>query len=224
MLPPDYQFADYVGRYRSLGEAAATAITNAGVKHVVFLSSLGGQHDAGTGPVVGLHQVEERLKQIPGINLLILRAGYFYENAFGAIGMIKQMGINGGVIAPDVPVAMTSTLDIGAAAADALVLGDFQGTTVREVLGPRTYTMAQVTKILGAAIGKPDLPYVTFSDDDYRKGLVGAGFANELAQSFVEMSHAINDGRMSAVQNDSRTGVVTFEEFAHGFTAAYAAA
>jgi uncharacterized protein YbjT (DUF2867 family) len=67
------------------------------------------------------------------------------------------MGINGGAIEPEAPVAMTATQDIVAAAADELARGDFRGTSVRELLGPRDYTLSETTRILGEKIGKPDL-------------------------------------------------------------------
>ena len=59
---------------------------DAGVRRAVFLSSLGAEVAAGTGPIVGLHGAEERLGAISGIALLILRAGYFYENSYGTLG------------------------------------------------------------------------------------------------------------------------------------------
>ncbi|MGH8592768.1 MAG: hypothetical protein ACREX9_20820 [Gammaproteobacteria bacterium] len=41
---------------------------------------------------------------------------------------------------------------------------------MRELYGPRDYTHREATSILGAAIGKPDLVYVEFSYEDFRKG------------------------------------------------------
>src|SRR5437867_12780826 len=133
---------------------------------MVFLSSLGGDLPGGTGPITGLHDLEERFKTL-GVDLLVLRPGYFFENFYGLLGLIKQQGINGGALEPDVPLAMTATQDIGAAAADELSRSEFRGTSVRELLGPRDYTMAETTRILGEKIGRPDLKYVRFPDSDF---------------------------------------------------------
>lgn len=226
LIPPDYTYADYAARYATIADVIATAISNAGVKRVVFLSSLGAQHAEGTGPITGLHRAEARLKQLVGVDVLLLRAGYFMENLYGSIGLIKHQGVNGSNILADTPMAWVDTHDIGAAAAHALITHDFTGVSVRELISPREFPMAEATKIIGAAIGKPGLTYVVFPDADFVAGLVGAGFAPEFAQSFVEMGHAMNTGRIAPPVEQSHThrGRVTIEQFATGFAAVYSAA
>jgi uncharacterized protein YbjT (DUF2867 family) len=62
-----------------------------------------------------------------------------------------------GPIRADVPLAMIATRDIGAAAVEALLRLDFQGRQTQELLGPRDVTYTEAAKIIGTAIGKPDL-------------------------------------------------------------------
>jgi uncharacterized protein YbjT (DUF2867 family) len=116
MVPPDYAQPDLRRHYNRLGESIAAALIRARIDRVVFLSSLGAELEAGTGPIAGLHDVESRLASL-GIDVLNLRPGYFYENLYAAIGQVKQRGVNGGAIEPDAPVTMTATGDIGGAAA-----------------------------------------------------------------------------------------------------------
>lgn len=217
MMPPDYRDPDYFGRYKKIGDAVQTALTASGVTHVVFLSSVGADLPSGTGPIVGLHREEERLKQLPGINVLILRPGAFYENEFGTLGLIKHMGINGGAAAGNVPHPRIAAADIGVFAADALRARDFTGVSVRDLFGPKDLTYDEVTRITGVAIGKADLKYVQFPPQDYVNGLVqSAGFPKEIADLFLEMSLAFSEGK--AGHHDARTpantGKTTFEEFA----------
>ena len=189
---------------------------------MVFLSSLGGELPGGTGPIAGLHDLEERFKTL-GVDLLILRPGYFYENLHATLGLIKQQGINGGAIDPDVPVTMTATRDIGATAADELKRGEFRGISVRELLGPRDYTLAEATRILGGKIGKPDLKYVRFSDADFAATLVKMGISRGIADSFVEMCQAINSRKVRPLEgrNKSTTMPTPFETVAEQLAAAY---
>ena len=194
MVPSDYTKPDLLGQYTRAGEAIARAVRESGIKRVVFLSSLGADAEAGTGPIVGLHAAEQRLRAIPGLDLLILRPGYFYENNYGTLGLIKHQGINGGAIDPDVPMVMVAAADIGSAAADALKKSDFSGTVVRELAGPAEVTMKQATRALGTVIGKSDLAYVRFPDQGYVDGLKGAGFDPEAARLFLEMAQAFNRG------------------------------
>lgn len=225
MIPGDYTKPDLPGQYRRAGEAIAQAVRDSGLKRAVFLSSLGADATSGTGPIVGLHAAEERLRSIPGLALLILRPGYFYENNYGALHLIKAQGINGSAIDPEVTVPTIAAADIGGAAAEALRKADFSGVVVRELTGPRDLTMAEVTRLLGKAIGKPDLPYVRFPDDGYVEGLKGAGFDPEAARLFLEMAQAFNKGLVRAQPGTEKVRTTTpFEAFADVFAQGYRAA
>jgi uncharacterized protein YbjT (DUF2867 family) len=225
MIPGDYTKPDLLGQYGRAGEAIARAVRDAALPRAVFLSSLGGEAAAGTGPIVGLHAAEERLRAIKGLNLLILRPGYFYENSFGSLHLIKAQGINGSAIDPDVKMPTIAAADIGAAAAEALRKSDFSGVVVRELTGPRDLSMVEVTGLLGKAIGKPDLAYVRFPDDGYVEGLKGAGFDPGAAQLFLEMARAFNKRLVGTQPGTEKVRTTTsFESFADVFAQAYRAA
>ncbi len=225
MIPSDYTKPDLLGQYARAGESIARAVKDAGLRRAVLLSSLGAEGASGTGPIVGLHAIEERLKAIAGLNLLILRPGYFYENSYGTLGLIKHQGINGGAIEADVAMPTIAAADIGGAAAEALRGADFSGTVVRELTGPRDLTMTEVTRALGKAIGKADLAYVRFPDDGYVEGLKSAGFSPDAARLFLEMAQAFNKGLVRSQPGTEKIRTTTtFESFADGFGQAYRAA
>lgn len=225
LIPPLYTAPDLLAYYAEVADAIARAVRDGGVRKVVFLSSLGAEHASGTGPIVGLHRAEETLKGVPGIDLVLLRPGSFYENTFSSLGLIKQQGINGGATAPDVAITMIAAGDIGAMAATILRQGDFSGVSVRELFGPRDLTMTEVTRVLGSKIGKPDLAYVRFPDEGVVGALQAAGFSRDIAQKFVEMSQAFNEGkvRASGPRAPANTGSTTFEAFADLLAHAYRA-
>jgi uncharacterized protein YbjT (DUF2867 family) len=223
LVPPNLTTPDVLAYYEQVNGALATAVAESGVKRVVYLSSIGAEQPAGTGPVVGLHRGEQKLRALPGLDLLLLRPGYFYENHFGAIGLIKSQGVNGGATNPDAPITMIASRDIGEIAAKALVAKDFSGVTVRDLFGPRDLTMSECTRILGSKIGKPALPFVQFPDDGVIAGLKSAGFSESISRGFVEMSHALSRGLMKATQTrgPGNTGATTFESFADTWAQAY---
>ncbi len=224
MIPPDYSRPDVVAYYDETGTAIARAIRSANVRRLVFLSSLGAELPSGTGPVATLHRQEERLEGMDyDCDLMLLRAGYFYENHFPALRLIKERGVNGDAIAPDVPIPMVATADIGAAAAEELLDPSWRGTVVREVLGPRDYTKRETTRILGEKIGRPDLEYLQFPDADVKAALVAAGISPGIADSILELDHALSAGtiRSLAGRDGAWVGKITFEEFAEQLAAAY---
>ena len=90
MMPPNIASPDYRGLQNRVVDAIATALRSADVTHVVTLSSIGADKTEKTGPVVGLHNLEQQLNGIEQLNVLHLRAGYFMENTLAQIGIIRS--------------------------------------------------------------------------------------------------------------------------------------
>ena len=84
LIPPDVRATDFRAHQDRVGEATVQALRQAGVKRVVFLSSVGADLPAGTGPIAGLHAQEERLRKL-GVAVLLLRPGYFFENLHASL-------------------------------------------------------------------------------------------------------------------------------------------
>ena len=223
LLTPRYAAPNVVAYYGSVGQAYADALKEVQVKFVVNLSSIGAHLSDKTGPIKGLHQVEEKLNRLSEANILHLRPPYFMENLFMNLGLIKEKGINGSPLKPDLSLPMIATQDIATFAADRLAKRDFKGHTVVELHGQRELSMAEATQALGEALGNPGLPYVQFPYDDALKAMVGMGLSQDVAGSFIEMYQAFNDGIVQPTQprSDTSTTRTSIEEFAKTFTEAY---
>lgn len=225
MIPPNLAATDNRAYQNAVGEALAEAIASARVGHVVNLSSVGGHLTGKTGPIAGLHDQEERLNALKGVHLLHLRPGFFMENFYWSVELIEKMGINGGALRADLPIAMIATRDIAAVAAQRLAALDFSGTSVLELLGPKDVTMAEATQALGRAIGKPELNYVQFPYEEAEQAMLGMGISASVAKGFVEMYRSFNEGviRPTDKRSAANTTPTSIEEFAKGFAQAYAA-
>lgn len=190
MIPPNYNAPDIRADQRQMATNLTKALMKSHVPRAVMLSSIGAGLADGTGPIAGLHEFEEMLKGVQGLSTLVLRAAYFMENHLHSIDLIKSADIISSAIRSEVKLPMVATRDIASTAAGFLSAPAFRGFTIREVLGPRDYTMNEATAILGAAIGKPDLQYVAASYEDLRKALLTAGFSTSAADAMVEMQEA----------------------------------
>lgn len=224
MIPPDVVHPDYGARQDQIGDAITSAVRSSGVPRVVFLSSVGADRPDGTGPIAGMHRQEQRFRGIEGLDAVFLRPGSFFENHFATLGLIKHQGINGGAFAAELDHPQIATRDIGEAAARAFVDG-FSGIEVRELLGPRDLSNAEATRILGEKIGLPDLAYVQFPYEAYKASLVEAGLSESFAAMLVEMSEAMNDGRLVSLagRNENTATPTDFSTFAVELAAAYEA-
>jgi len=196
-------------------DAIAAAIKKSGVTHAVALSSWGADKPDKVGPVVGLHNLEKKLEAISGLNAVFLRAGYFMENILPQVGVIQSLGSIAGPLRPDLPLAMIATRDIGAAAADALLKLDFAGKQPRELLGARDVKYLEVARIIGAAIGKPDLAYQQLSAAQLKPALMQMGMSSNMADLLLEMTDSLNSGYMKpqeprSSRNTTPTAIETF--------------
>ncbi len=223
LIPPVYTANDFRGYYNEIGTNIVKSIQESGVRHVLFLSSAGAHLPEKTGPVKGLYDVEQKLNKLDDVNILHLRPTYFMENLLANIGMIKNMGMNGGTIKGDLKFAMIATKDIAPVAAEHLLKRDFSGKTVHELLGERDISMDEVTKVFGAKIGKPDLAYVQFSVEDAKKGMMDFGLSDDVSDQMIELNQAINDGLLAVSQprTAQNTTGTSIEEFADFFAQVY---
>ena len=224
MIPPSVA-ADDVRAYqdRIIG-ATASALAEAKVEYAVTLSSVGADKTDKTGPVVGLHNLEQEFNKITGLNVLHLRAGYFMENTLAQVEIIKSMDMAAGPLRADLKLAMIATRDIGAVASDALLKLSFQGKQALELQGQRDLTMAEAAAIIGNAIGKPDLQYRQLPDEQVREALTQLGFSLNMANLLLTMSAALNSSHMRMLEPRSggNTTPTSFEQFvAKQFVPAY---
>lgn len=225
LLPPDVTSTDYRALQDAQGEAIVEAVRSAGVTRVVLLSSVGADQESGTGPIAGLAAQERRLRALPGVHVLALRPGYFFENFEAALPVVKHQGVMADSVGPDVALPMVATRDIAAAAADGLIARDWSGFAVRELLGPRDLTHREAARIVGERIGRPDLAYVQLPYADMVAALVQAGLSADVSRLYGEMARAFNEGRVRSVEgrNAANTTGTRFEDFADGLAQAYRA-
>lgn len=196
MFPADTTQPEMRAYQESISDVYAAALSKRPVAHVVTLSSIGASHAEGTGPVVGLHNLEEKLNRIAGLNLLHLRPANFMENLFMSMGPIRSMGILPGALPADKAMPMTACRDIGAYAARRLASRDFAGHSTQELLGPRDVTMKEAASIVGKAIDKPQLNYMEVPTFMLEPALVQMGLPKKTAALLIEMWKAESLGMM----------------------------
>jgi uncharacterized protein YbjT (DUF2867 family) len=214
MVPPSMTSQNYRADQDSASNAIAEAVEKARVEYVVSLSSVGADKAQGTGPVVGLHYLEQKLNRIPSLNALHLRPGYFMENTLAQVALFKRWEL-----------LRPSTGRPGAAndcdqryrscCCKALLDLDFTDKQTRELLGQRDVSYDDAATIIGKAIGKPDLKYVQLPDEQVRGAFLQMGISENVADLILEMSAALNSGYMEPLEERTaeNTTPTSFETF-----------
>ena len=194
VLPEDISQQDLRAHQDRVSDSYAAAISQAQVRFVVDLSSIGAQYSKNTGPIVGLHNQEQKLNRIDGLNVLHLRAAYFMENLFMSMEPLRSMGALPGGLRPDTPMPWIATKDIGDYAASRLAARDFSGSSIQELHGQRDISMQEAASIVGHAIGKPDLKYVQVPSMTLGASLLQTGLPKKTSELLVEMWDGANAG------------------------------
>lgn len=223
MIPPNYASNAFRAWQNQIGGAIAEAVQRSGVGRVVNLSSIGAHLPDGTGPIAGLHDMEQRLNAVAGLDLLHLRPAYFMENHFNALGTILPMGVYADMIDGDVPIGTIATQDIAAVVARELAHARGTGSRVLHLRSPRAVTQDEAAAILGAAIGKPDLKHVKADPAQAKAGMTAHGLSQNMADLFEEMSRAISGPEFNRAFASGPTEITptTLEAWAPAFAAAY---
>jgi uncharacterized protein YbjT (DUF2867 family) len=226
MVPEDISQQDLRAYQERVSDSYAAALANARVPYVVALSSIGAQHAEKTGPIVGLHNMEQKLNRVAGLNALYLRPGYFMENLLMSIAPLRSMGTLPGGLESDSAMPWIATRDIGAYAATRLASRDFSGSSTQELHGQRDISMKEAASIVGKSIGKPNLGYMQVPFMMLEPALVQMGLPKSTAALLIEMWKGANAGlivpqEQRSAKNTTPTALESFA--AEVFAPAYAA-
>jgi uncharacterized protein YbjT (DUF2867 family) len=208
LLPPNYQSTDFFTTQRETADAIAAAVKASHVPHVVMLSSLGADLPSGTGPIKGLHYLENALRAT-GTKLSAIRASYFQENVGNVLGAIRGAGIFPSMLPADFPIPQIATKDIGKLAAELLQSPPAKSEVV-DLLGP-LYSQRQTAEKVGKVLGKP-LQVVEVPREGWVPGLVQAGFSKHLAEIFAEMNDAFSRGLVTPKGDRTVQGTTPLDE------------
>jgi len=198
------------------------AIQQSGVKCVVSLSSIGAHTDKGNGILASAYNVENILKELPeDVSIKFMRPVGFYYNLFAFIPTIKKQDAIIQNYGGDKKEPWVSPLDIAAVIAEEMEK-PFSGRHIRYIASDEI-SPNETAKILGEAIGKPDLKWQEIPDDQILKGMLAAGMNTEIAKGLVEM----NAGRRNDVlyedyhKHKPALGKVKLADFAKVFATVY---
>jgi len=82
----------------------------------------------------------------------------------------------------------------------------------------------EVARLIGEAIGQPQLPWIVFSNDQAYEGMVHAGLPHEIAKNYAEMGNALQTGIMTEdywKHRPEKLGKIKLENFAKSFATVY---
>jgi uncharacterized protein YbjT (DUF2867 family) len=208
LLPPNYQAPDFFATQKKTAESIAAAVHASAVPHVVMLSSIGADLPSGTGPIQGLHVLEEALRK-SGTTLSSIRASSFQENLGMSLEAAKQGIFPSFAASLDFAMPLIATPDIGRLGARLLLEKPAKSENI-DLLGP-LYSNRQVAEKLGSALGKK-LQIVEIPEGGAVEAMTKTGMPKALAEIFAEMYAAGNAGHLVPKGDRQVQGTTTLDD------------
>lgn len=212
--PPDPQMVERQSNF-------IKAARRAGTSHVVKLSAIGADASAAGGFSRWHGESEEELKA-SGLRWTMLRPNFFMQNLLGSAQTISGQGVFYQPVG-DAVASFVDARDIAAVAAGVLLEEGHEGKTYT-ITGPEALSFHEVADKLSEATGKK-VTYVNLSPEDFRKGLLGAGLPEWLADALGMLNAMLAAGKAAAVtrvvEEVAKKEPITFDRFARDYAQAF---
>jgi len=213
---------DYVTAMTNIGNNYKQAIQRSGIKKVIHLSSTGAHTNKGVGLLALHYNVENILKQLSDdVIIKTMRPGGFYYNVMAFIPTIKAAGAIIQNYGGDKKQPWVSPADIASVIAEEMEL-PFDERKIRYIASDEI-SPNEMTQILGEAIGKPDLKWLSIPDEQMLDNMIAAGMNQALAKGMTEMNAARINGVLyeDYFRNRPALSNTKFKAYAKEFAAVY---
>lgn len=178
-----------------LDRIAVDAAKGAGVRRVVKLSSLDVEQRLAIG---AWHEKGEAIIRGSGIPWTFLRPSGFMTNLLAWAEPIKREGVVR-TCTGDGKRAFIHSADIAAVAVRVLTTGLFENEVLK-LTGPEALSFGDVTKRIGAAIGRA-LRFEAIADEEAGRRFAATGASTEETEAHLELWRAIGEGKLGMVTN-----------------------
>ena len=193
LLPLDVTSPTVGAEAAEVVDSVGNAITAAGLRHVVALSSVGAELAEGTGAIEWLHRFEDRLGGT-GATVTAVRSGHFQEKARDLLGAVEAAGVYPVFRdSAEAPIPMVAVRDVAAVIAAALQR-PASAHQVIDVQGP-DYTERQVAEMIAELLSRP-VEVVTVPRERWVPVLLDAGLSVEGAELIAGLYDADQRGEL----------------------------
>ena len=213
---------DFPAEFCKIASKYKHAVKEAGVKKIVFLSSIGAHTSQGIGSLSVYKGVEDMMNKLPtDVSIKFMRPVAFYPNLFRFIQSIKNEGAIVQSYGGDTKEPWVSPVDIANVIAEELEK-PFEGRSFRYIASDEV-SPNEIAAILGEAIGNPDLKWQIVPAEVLLRGVLASGMNEWVAKGFIEMQDAQGSGILyeDFYKNKTDIGKVKMTDFANEFASVY---
>jgi len=186
-----------VGKRFPQHQAVIDAAKATGVKLIAYTSL--SFADTSKNPLAPEHKATEEYLKKAGVPFVVLRNNWYTENYADDVKRAKTSGLIVGAFGKG-KVASASRTDYAEAAAKALI-GEGHAGKVYELTGPSAWDFNELAKTAGEVLGRT-VTFQNLSVADRKKGLLGAGLPEGVADFVVSLDQGIEAGTLAKATKD----------------------
>jgi uncharacterized protein YbjT (DUF2867 family) len=168
------------------------AVLSSGVTKIIGLSSMGAQHEAGTGNLMASYMLEHAFSDLK-IEQIFVRPAYYFSNWLGYLELVKEYGVLPTFFPPEMELPMIAPPDVAKFLADVITCKNPQERTY-EIMGPRDYSSLDIAKIFGEVLNR-NVTLQQILPEEWESKLIQAGFSKDAADNLILMTKAVIEGK-----------------------------
>ncbi|QNL52029.1 NAD(P)H-binding protein [Olivibacter sp. SDN3] len=214
LTPEDPKAIDVLATTRSIIENYRKVVVATPVKKIVGLSSIGAQHEKGTGNLRASYLLEHAFEDL-AVQQIFIRPAYYFSNWLPYLGSVKEQGILPTFFPVDQQLPMVAPNDVAAVLTDVMIKdSDEASKRVYEVEGPTWYSAADVALAFSQSLDI-DVRAEQVPRAQWEEMLQSSGFSADAATQLIEMTEAVIDGRAlpEGIGNVSFRGQTTLQRY-----------
>jgi uncharacterized protein YbjT (DUF2867 family) len=174
------------------------AIEDSPVQKIVGLSSIGAQHDKGTGNLLMSYMLEHAFTDLK-VEKVFVRPAYYFSNWLAYADIAKETGVLPTFFPEDFSLPMISPQDVAEFLAN-VISGKQKNEGIYELTGAAEYSSEEVASAFSKKIGKKITAKQT-PRNQWEEALSKIGFSKDGIKNFIEMTQAVIDGKAKPEQN-----------------------
>jgi uncharacterized protein YbjT (DUF2867 family) len=194
LTPETGEEPDLMKDTRAVLQNYRKAVEKSSARKIVGLSSVGAQHEKGTGNLMMSYMLEHAFEGLP-VKQIFVRPSYYFSNWLEYVDTVKADGVLPTFFPVDLSIPMISPMDVAEIIARVMMENkneDLQ--TVYELEGPAWYSSIDVADTFSEILG---IKVVTkqIARSEWEKTLKPLGFSKDGIENFIEMTDAVISGK-----------------------------
>jgi uncharacterized protein YbjT (DUF2867 family) len=213
LTPESGQEEDVLGEMRDIIQNYRSAIEKSPVKKLVGISSIGAQHERGTGNIQMSYMLEHGFEGLAAEKIFV-RPSYYFSNWLPYLDTIKKDHVLPTFFPLDLAMPMISPMDVAEIIAQLMTENKNHGSqVVYELEGPEWINSNDVAKAFSEVL-KIDVKAQQMPRSEWDNTMKSMGLSDDGAKNFIEMTEAVINGKVMPEKKNTTTlkGKTTFKE------------